>query len=141
MAVYKKDCIFCNIIKGLAPCDKIYENDHVTCIKDIRPASTHHYLIIPKMHLPNAKDLKQENKEIFDKMVATVKVITEQQGLDPISTLTGFHWPPFTTVNHLHLHVISPTENMNFLSRIMFRPDSFWFVSTSYVESRFQSCN
>ena len=62
-------------------------------------------------------------------MVETVDVLANKQGFEKSSTRTGFHWPPFNTVNHLHLHVISPIENMSFVGRMMFKPDSFWFVS------------
>ncbi|KAH0553707.1 histidine triad nucleotide-binding protein 3-like [Cotesia glomerata] len=137
MATFQEGCIFCKIIKGESPSESIYEDDDLICIKDINPASDHHYLIIPKNHIANAKELKLEDEPLFDKIVDTVEVVAAQQGLDLGSTRTGFHWPPFNTVNHLHLHVIYPVENMNFLKRQMFRPNSLWFVSTDYVKSRF----
>jgi len=132
-------CIFCKILKSEAPYESVYEDDDVLCIKDIKPASTHHYLILPKVHIPSAKDLKPDDEPLFDKIVDTVEVVCAQQGLDLASVRTGFHWPPFTTVNHLHLHVIAPVENIGFLQRVMFKPDSFWFVSTDYVKSRFKA--
>lgn len=55
--------------------------------------------------------------------------------LNPASTRTGFHWPPFNTVDHLHLHVISPIENMNFMRKMMFHPNSYYFVSVSRILS------
>lgn len=64
-------------------------------------------------------------------MVATVDVISEKMNLDPASTRTGFHWPPFNTVNHLHLHVISPIDRMNAMRKMLFSPNMFWFVSVS----------
>ncbi|CAG5097869.1 Similar to hint3: Histidine triad nucleotide-binding protein 3 (Xenopus tropicalis) [Cotesia congregata] len=137
MATFQDGCIFCKIVKGESPSESIYEDDDLICIKDINPASDHHYLIIPKNHIANAKELKLEDEPLFDKIVDTVEVVAAQQGLDLGSTRTGFHWPPFNTVNHLHLHVIYPVENMNFLKRQMFRPNSLWFVSTDYVKSRF----
>ncbi|KAG8034885.1 hypothetical protein G9C98_007961 [Cotesia typhae] len=139
MATFQDGCIFCKIIKGESPSESIYEDDDLICIKDINPASDHHYLIIPKNHIANAKELKLEDESLFDKIVDTVEVVAAQQGLDLGSTRTGFHWPPFNTVNHLHLHVIYPVENMNFLKRQMFRPNSLWFVSTDYVKSRFHA--
>lgn len=69
-------------------------------------------------------------------MVSTVDVIANQLSLDKNSIRTGFHWPPFNTVNHLHLHLISPTENMPFIKRMMFKPDSFWFVSVSLTQKK-----
>lgn len=36
----------------------------MVCIKDIYPASTHHYLILPKRHIVNAKELKPSDAEL-----------------------------------------------------------------------------
>ncbi|CAD1473593.1 unnamed protein product, partial [Heterotrigona itama] len=84
-------------------------DDYVTCIKDINPASTHHYLILPNKHINNAKELCSTDAELF--------------------TRTGFHWPPFNTISHLHLHVISPICNINLFKKFMYKPNSYWFVS------------
>ncbi|XP_032662615.1 histidine triad nucleotide-binding protein 3-like [Odontomachus brunneus] len=138
MATGVANCIFCKIIQNEEPGEKIYEDEDVTCIKDINPASTHHYLIIPNRHIRNAKELKPEDAELFNKIVATVDIISEKLGLDPVSTRTGFHWPPFNTVNHLHLHVISPIEQMNLLGKVMFNPKTYWFVNTDYVKSHLE---
>ncbi|XP_014207215.1 histidine triad nucleotide-binding protein 3-like [Copidosoma floridanum] len=134
---YQANCVFCKIIRKEEPGDCIYEDNDIACIKDIHPASDHHYLIVPKTHIVNAKTLQKEQEELFDKMVATIDIIVDQLQLDKNSTRTGFHWPPFTTVNHLHLHVICPVENMSFIKNMMFKPNSTWFVSTDYVKSRF----
>lgn len=134
----------------------------MACIKDINPASTHHYLILPKKHIRNAKELSAQDAELCeffdakivltsnasrvrsartlrhvsdDRIVSTVEIILERQGLDRTATRTGFHWPPFNTVHHLHLHVISPTSNMSIIKRIMFEPNSYWFVSVRITRS------
>lgn len=44
----------------------------------------------------------------------------------------GFHWPPFTSISHLHLHVVSPLEQMSALSRFVFMPGSAWFCPVSF---------
>lgn len=129
-------CIFCKIIHDNADSEKIFQDEDVTCIKDINPASTHHYLILPNRHIRNAKELKPEDAPLYDKLVSTVNTIIEKQGLDPADTRTGFHWPPFNTVHHLHLHVICPIQNMSMTKKMIFKPNSPWFVSTDYVRSR-----
>lgn len=45
----------------------------------------------------------------------------------------GFHWPPFNLIKHLHLHVISSTNQMGLLARGIFWPNSYWFVTVSFV--------
>ncbi|KAL2714736.1 histidine triad nucleotide-binding protein 3-like, partial [Vespula squamosa] len=113
-------------------------DENVTCIKDINPASDHHYLILPNKHINTAKDLQPTDSKLYDKIIACVHLIAQKQGFDINSTRTGFHWPPFNTVNHLHLHVISPIENMSIIKRMVFKLNTPWFVSTDYVKSRLQ---
>ncbi|KAF7386690.1 hypothetical protein HZH66_011142 [Vespula vulgaris] len=131
-------CIFCKIIKNESPSEKIYEDEYVTCIKDINPASDHHYLILPNKHINTAKDLQPADIKLYDKIIGCVQLVMQKQGFDINSTRTGFHWPPFNTVNHLHLHLISPVENMSIVKRMVFKLNTPWFVSTDYVRSRLQ---
>lgn len=43
-----EDCVFCKIIKGEIPSEKVYEDDKVIAFKDIQPAAPIHVLVIPK---------------------------------------------------------------------------------------------
>lgn len=51
----------------------------------------------------------------------------------------GFHYP-FVMISHLHLHVISPVSEMGFFGRLLFRPNSYWFVTVSYIFNCCSSC-
>ena len=43
-----EDCIFCKIIKGEIPSEKVYEDEEILAFKDIHPATPIHILVIPK---------------------------------------------------------------------------------------------
>ncbi|MFC1624950.1 HIT family protein [Patescibacteria group bacterium] len=45
-----KDCIFCKIVAGEIPCQKVYEDDDYLAFLDIRPLSEGQSLVIPKKH-------------------------------------------------------------------------------------------
>ena len=47
------DCIFCKIIAGEIPSDKVYEDEHVFAFRDINPQAPVHVLIVPKKHMRN----------------------------------------------------------------------------------------
>jgi hypothetical protein len=55
----------------------------------------------------------------------------EQTDMNEISL--GFHIPPFNSIQHLHLHGIAPTSEMNFIRRLVFREDSFWYKKVDTV--------
>ena len=42
------DCVFCNIIQGKIPADKVYEDELVFAFHDAYPASPVHMLIVPR---------------------------------------------------------------------------------------------
>jgi histidine triad (HIT) family protein len=47
------DCIFCRIIAGEIPSQKVYEDEKMIAIKDVAPAAPVHVLLLPKKHYDN----------------------------------------------------------------------------------------
>ncbi len=45
------DCIFCKIVAGTIPSEKLYEDDQAYAFADIDPKAPVHALIIPKKHI------------------------------------------------------------------------------------------
>jgi len=77
----KNGCIFCDIIEGIAPGSRIYEDELSLAILDINPFSKGHCLVIPKRHVPWWHELSlEENASLFrvaqtvaEKMMAALK--------------------------------------------------------------------
>jgi len=44
------DCIFCKIVAGVIPSEKVYEGASVLAFMDINPVTRGHVLVIPKRH-------------------------------------------------------------------------------------------
>lgn len=62
----KSGCIFCDIIDGIAPGSRIYEDELSLAILDINPLSRGHCLVIPKRHVPWWHELTlEENASLF----------------------------------------------------------------------------
>ena len=55
-----EDCIFCKIIKGEIPSNKVYEDDEVLAFRDINPVAPVHILVIPKKHISHVTELQKE---------------------------------------------------------------------------------
>jgi histidine triad (HIT) family protein len=107
-----KNCLFCKIINNEIPATKIYEDNNVLAILDIRPASKHggHVLIIPKEHFELITDLPDESLE---KISLTIKKIAKAllkfgEGLNIVQNnkrVAG------QAIPHIHFHLIPRFEN------------------------------
>ncbi|CAF4913557.1 unnamed protein product [Pieris macdunnoughi] len=132
----KSPCIFCNIVNKLEDTEILYDDDFVCVFRDIKPASKFHILTVPKRHIEDARALTPNDFELVQKMLTVAKEMLTQNNYSIDDARFGYHWPPFRSVKHLHLHAIAPESEMGFLARMIFKKDSYWFVSPDYVASR-----
>jgi len=138
----RSGCIFCKICDDTSKegLDKLlYSDDNIVVFRDIYPAAKHHFLVVPREHIPNPKCLTKDQKPFVEQMISIARQTMEKEGADMSDIRLGFHWPPFHSVKHLHLHAISPTNDMSFIKRIIFRENSWWFVSPDYVLQQLSS--
>lgn len=128
--VHLPDCVFCRIASKKTPTELLYEDGDYVCFVDRKPASTHHYLVIPRHHIRDPHSLTPEHVPLVEKMAEIGMQVLRERGGNTEEARIGFHWPPFVFVKHLHLHIVGPESNMGWLSRtIVFRKDSFAFYS------------
>lgn len=58
-----ENCIFCKIIKGEIPSNKVYEDEDVLAFNDINPAAPIHVLVIPKKHIASLADMEEVDQK------------------------------------------------------------------------------
>jgi histidine triad (HIT) family protein len=100
------DCLFCKIIAGKIPCDKVYEDDDVFAFKDIHPKAPTHVLVIPKEHIPTLADV--DNPALLGTLMSKVNHIAN----DVLKLEAGYR----IVINvregggqevfHLHAHIL-----------------------------------
>jgi histidine triad (HIT) family protein len=73
LELQKQNCIFCKIIKGEIPSQKIYSDEKILAILDINPANEGHCLILPKDHY---QILPQVPKELISHMFIVAKKLS-----------------------------------------------------------------
>ncbi|KAG8185752.1 hypothetical protein JTE90_000735 [Oedothorax gibbosus] len=136
----ERNCVFCNIAHGEDPStDLLYKDDNYVAFRSIRPAASHHYLIIPKSHIKDAVGLGAQHVPMLDEMEAIANDVLTQLGGDSRTARIGYHWPPFISVSHLHLHAIAPADDLSIKASILFQPGSKWFRTTQEVVSRIKA--
>lgn len=129
----ENDCIFCQISQNKLPETKLLaENEKMVIFNDRSPASKQHYLIVPKEHHISPKTLcTEEHIELVNEMVEYGTEYLIKQGGNDTDMRIGFHWPPFTSVHHLHLHVIFPVSEMSLMHKLIY--SNHVFVTPDYV--------
>lgn len=103
-----EDCIFCKIVKGEIPSEKVYEDELIFAFKDISPEAPTHVLIIPKKHIKSLNDLTDNDANIIAHIYITLKELAKQLGIKEngyrIVSNCGEHGGQ--TVDHIHFHLL-----------------------------------
>lgn len=104
-----EECIFCKIIKGEIPSEKVYEDDEVLAFKDIQPAAPIHVLIIPKKHITNLMEVSKEDSELMGKIIETIQKIAKQLEIKEKGFRIISNCGPDSgqEVMHLHFHLLA----------------------------------
>ena len=110
--VKSKECIFCKIIQGTLPCDKIFENEKVFAFRDISPQAPVHVLIVPKKHLVDVLDVNREDLTLFADLFQAVQHIAPQLRIAGPGFRTVFNSGDHAcqTIYHIHLHLLGGTQ-------------------------------
>jgi len=104
----EKDCIFCKIIEGQIPAEKVLETEKVLAFKDIHPRAPVHVLVIPKEHIESLNHVRDEHKELIGEMFLAAGSIAQKLGISERGYRTVFNCnrDAGQEVYHLHLHVL-----------------------------------
>ena len=103
-----EDCLFCKIIAGQIPSNKVYSDADVYAFRDINPAAPQHILLIPRKHISNIVAANAADEALLGKLLLKANAIATEAGLHE----SGFRYVINTgadggqTVFHLHLHIL-----------------------------------
>jgi histidine triad (HIT) family protein len=99
------DCIFCKIATGAIPSKRVFEDDLVFAIRDIRPQAPTHILVIPKEHIASLWEL--EDERLAGRLMHVAAKIAREEGLDGgWRLIANSRDHAGQEVAHLHLHVL-----------------------------------
>ena len=117
------DCIFCKIVAGEIPCNKVLENDKFLAFLDVNPNAKGHTLCIPKQEINKIfdmdEDLYLELMQFSRKIaIALEKAIDcKRVGM----AVVGLEVP------HVHVHLIPLNEmdEMRFQNKVKLEKEEF----------------
>ncbi|MBR3003195.1 MAG: histidine triad nucleotide-binding protein [Clostridia bacterium] len=104
-----EDCLFCKIIKGEIPCNKVYEDDDILAFYDINPVAPIHILVIPKKHIASVAHLTKEDEPLIGKIYSVVNQIAEEKGFKEkgFKVIVNVGKDGGQEVMHLHYHILA----------------------------------
>lgn len=101
------DCLFCGIIKGEIPSNKVYEDENVYAFKDINPNAKVHVLVVPKTHIDSIDAVNEENLPSVTAVMAAIPKIAKSLGLENgYRVITNVGEDGGQSVKHLHFHIL-----------------------------------
>ena len=106
------DCLFCKIIAGDIPAQKVFEDDYAVAFMDINPVNLGHVLVVPKEHTTDITDMPSEAVGWLFRLVQHVA-----KGVREAVSAPGFNIGVNTgpeagqVIFHTHVHVMPRFEN------------------------------
>ena len=101
------DCLFCKIINGDIPSNKVFEDDKVFVFRDINPKAEVHLLMVPKEHIVSLKELTPAHDALMAHMLRLLPQLAHEQGLESgFRTIINTGKGGGQEVFHLHIHLL-----------------------------------
>ncbi len=111
---YDPNNIFAKILRGEAPCFKVYEDDMTLAFMDVMPQAEGHTLVIPKYPAEDIFDLDPDYAAAMAKTVKRIAPAVRKAFDAPgilVAQLNGS--AAGQTVFHIHTHIIPRTNGID----------------------------
>ncbi len=101
-------CVFCKIVAGNIPCEKVYEDDALLAFEDANPVAPVHILIVPKKHIETLGEIDETHKELIGSIFVAANEITCEKGVAQkgFRIVANCGENGGQTVFHIHYHLL-----------------------------------
>ena len=102
-------CLFCRLVAGEIPADKVMETEHSIAFRDIQPVAPTHILLAPKTHVVSLDHLDTDDEQAKE-LWADLARVARQLGREfPAGwrLVTNIGDQGGQSVHHLHLHFLA----------------------------------
>ncbi len=100
------DCLFCKIVAGEIPSDKLYEDEVCYAFSDIAPQAPSHFLVIPKSHIASVSQIDGSNSALVAHIFEVIAKITAEKDIESYRVVSNIGEQAGQSVPHLHFHVL-----------------------------------
>lgn len=104
-----EDCVFCKIIDGKIPSEKVYEDNNIVAFKDINPAAPIHILVVPKKHIATLLEVTEEDSYLISEIFKAINKIAKKLNIDKegFRVIANCGKDSGQEVMHIHFHVLA----------------------------------
>jgi len=101
-------CIFCKIIDGEIPSEKLYMDELVTAFRDISPIAPTHILIVPNAHIASLAEMSEAQAGLLGRMVKVANDLAVSEGIaeSGYRFITNVGPDAGQAVFHVHFHLV-----------------------------------
>lgn len=102
------NCLFCKMVSGAIPPDKVYETPRVLAFRDINPQAPVHVLVVPKQHVATLNEAQPEDAQLLGELFLAAREVAARTGIADggYRTVLNCNADAGQSVFHLHLHVL-----------------------------------
>ena len=102
-----QDCIFCKIVRGEIPSNKVYEDDEMIAFHDIHPQAPVHFMLVPKRHIASLAEATADDAPVLGRMLTVAGRLAREQGSpDGFRSVINTGRIGRQDVMHVHIHII-----------------------------------
>ncbi|MCM8821668.1 MAG: histidine triad nucleotide-binding protein [Candidatus Omnitrophica bacterium] len=90
------------------PAKKVYEDEEIIAFYDINPQSPVHLLVIPRKHISNLLDIKQQDADLLAKMIMTATILAKKHDIAETGYRIVINTNRYAgqSIDHLHIHIL-----------------------------------
>jgi histidine triad (HIT) family protein len=101
------NCLFCKIIAGKIPSQKIWSDENCYAFLDISPVNHGHFLVVPRQHHRDLTELSAEDAgKVATVIPLLAKALVRSTGADGFNLIVNNGAVAGQTVFHGHWHLI-----------------------------------
>lgn len=131
------DCVFCSIVAGAIPADRVYEDEHTLAFLDIAPNAKGHTLVIPKRHVSNVQEAKAADvAAVMNTVQRVAPAILQTVGSEGFNLITNTGSVAGQVVFHWHMHLIPrfPNDGIHFWPERPYEPGEAQILAQQIAE-------
>lgn len=102
------ECLFCSIVSGKVPAERVLESPRTIAFRDINPEAPVHVLVIPKEHHADLEALAAVGGGLLDEIAGQAREVAVATGVAESGYRVVFNTGPQAgqTIFHAHAHVL-----------------------------------